>query len=83
MLEPDAGSAAVFIDEFYAGVFEGALDLPDIRGVPLHWSIIAFHPPNRRQGEAGCICNIRLIPAQEPPSTKQLRYINHLTGDYI
>ncbi|MCZ6657395.1 MAG: hypothetical protein O7C67_08875, partial [Gammaproteobacteria bacterium] len=48
ILEPDAGPAAVFIDEFDAGVFEGTLDLPDVYGVPLHWSIIAFHPPNRR-----------------------------------
>ncbi len=28
MLEPYAGSAAVFIDEFDAGVFEGTLNLP-------------------------------------------------------
>ena len=29
MLEPDAESAAVFIDKFYAGIFEGALNLPN------------------------------------------------------
>ncbi len=65
MFEPDAGSAAVFIDEFDAGVFEGTLDFPDVYGVPLHRSIIAFHSANRRMGEAGRIRKISLIPAQE------------------
>jgi hypothetical protein len=30
MLEPDTRSAAVFIDKFYAGVLQGALDLPHV-----------------------------------------------------
>ena len=41
MLEPDAGSAAVFIDEFDAGVFEGALNFPDIRGVTAAGPVVA------------------------------------------